>query len=215
MAQRIVDQLNAAKPEYNRKVQTASTMVEKLRLQIRDQKAKSAELQKSIDAILTDSDPANDDMALGLINTRKAVDASTASTVEQLELGEKTLTAIKQERARFFAEREETLAKIQAGLTRAEQASIQKEMAELRGGFQVGDLKDNIDRFEDAVREKEAEAKTPTPTRSCARPRTSTATARPRKSSNGARRNWPTRTRAPEAPLKERAPRLRAGGPVL
>ncbi|MBI3299387.1 MAG: PspA/IM30 family protein [Elusimicrobia bacterium] len=159
MAQRIVDQLNAAKPEYNRKVQQASTLTEKLRLQIAAEKGKVAELQKGIDAILTDSDPKNDDMALGMINTRKAVEGSIAASAVQLELAEKTLIDIKADRARFFAEREETLAKVQAGLTRAEQAKVQKEMAELRGGFQVSDLQDNIGRFEDAVRDQEAGAK--------------------------------------------------------
>ena len=40
MAQRIIDQLNAQKPVYNRKVQEASTLVEKLRLQIEKQEAR-------------------------------------------------------------------------------------------------------------------------------------------------------------------------------
>jgi len=159
MAQRIIDQLNAQKPVYNRKVQEASTLVEKLRLQIEKQSAQSAELDRSVTAILSDSDPLNDVMAESLLNQKKTVDASTAMTQEQLTLSEKTLVDIKEERARFFSEREEMLAKIQAGLTKSAAADIQKQIAELKGGFQVGDLKDNMDRFEDAVNDKVADAK--------------------------------------------------------
>ncbi|MCM2305083.1 MAG: hypothetical protein NDJ72_10300, partial [Elusimicrobia bacterium] len=159
MAQRIIDQLNAQKPVYNRKVQEASTLVEKLRLQIEKQEAQSADLDKSVTAILSDSDPLNDVMAESLLNQKKTVDASTAMTKEQLAISEKTLVSIKEERASFFSEREEMLAKIQAGLTKAKAAEIQKQIAELKGGFQVGDLKDNMDRFEDAVNDKVADAK--------------------------------------------------------
>ncbi|MEQ1920620.1 MAG: hypothetical protein ABL955_15635, partial [Elusimicrobiota bacterium] len=159
MAQRIIDQLNAQKPVYNRKVQEASTLVEKLRLQIEKQSAQSADLDKSVTAILSDSDPLNDVMAESLLNQKKTVDASTAMTQEQLAISEKTLVSIKEERASFFSEREEMLAKIQAGLTKSAAADIQKQIAELKGGFQVGDLKDNMDRFEDAVNDKVADAK--------------------------------------------------------
>ncbi|UPT73756.1 MAG: PspA/IM30 family protein [Elusimicrobiota bacterium] len=159
MAQRIIDQLNAQKPVYNRKVQEASTLVEKLRLQIEKQSAQSAELDRSVTAILSDSDPLNDVMAESLLNQKKTVDASTAMTKEQLTISEQTLVSIKEERARFFGEREEMLAKIQAGLTKSKSAEIQKQIAELKGGFQVGDLKDNMDRFEDAVNDKVADAK--------------------------------------------------------
>ncbi|MBI2789730.1 MAG: PspA/IM30 family protein, partial [Elusimicrobia bacterium] len=159
MAQRIIDQLNSQKPVYNRKVQEASTLVEKLRLQIEKQTAQSAELDRSVTAILSDSDPLNDVMAESLLNQKKTVDASTALTKEQLVLSEKTLVDIKEERARFFSEREEMLAKIQAGLTKSKSAEIQKQIAELKGGFSVGDLKDNMDRFEDAVNDKVADAK--------------------------------------------------------
>jgi len=159
MAQRIIDQLNAQKPVYNRKVQEASTLVEKLRLQIEKQEAQSAELDRSVTAILSDSDPLNDVMAESLLNQKKTVDASTAMTQEQLTISEKTLISIKEERASFFSEREEMLAKIQAGLTKSKSAEIQKQIAELKGGFQVGDLKDNMDRFEDAVNDKVADAK--------------------------------------------------------
>jgi phage shock protein A len=159
MAQRIIDQLNSQKPVYNRKVQEASTLVEKLRLQIEKQTAQSAELDKSVTAILSDSDPLNDVMAESLLNQKKTVDASTAMTKEQLEISEKTLVSIKEERASFFSEREEMLAKIQAGLTKSKSAEIQKQIAELKGGFQVGDLKDNMDKFEDAVNDKIADAK--------------------------------------------------------
>ena len=38
---------------------------------------------------------------------------------------EKTLVSIKEERASFFSEREEMLAKVQAGLTKAKSAEIQ------------------------------------------------------------------------------------------
>ncbi|MDX6769354.1 MAG: hypothetical protein SF051_07465, partial [Elusimicrobiota bacterium] len=55
LAQRILDQLNAAKPVYNRKVQEASTLVEKLKLQIDGEKAKVADLETSITALLSDS----------------------------------------------------------------------------------------------------------------------------------------------------------------
>ncbi len=159
MAQRIIDQLNAQKPVYNRKVQEASTLVEKLRLQIEKQSAQSADLDKSVTAILSDSDPLNDVMAESLLNQKKTVDASTAMTKEQLEISEKTLVSIKEERASFFSEREEMLAKIQSGLTKAAAADIQKQIAELKGGFQIGDLKDNLDKFEDAVNDKVADAK--------------------------------------------------------
>ncbi|MDP3542685.1 MAG: hypothetical protein Q8T11_09500 [Elusimicrobiota bacterium] len=159
MAQRIIDQLNAQKPIYNRKVQEASTLVEKLRLQIEKQTAQSAELDRSVTAILSDSDPLNDVMAESLLNQKKTVDASTLMTQEQLSISEKTLISIKEERASFFSEREEMLAKIQAGLTKSKSAEIQKQIAELKGGFQVGDLKDNMDRFEDAVNDKVADAK--------------------------------------------------------
>ena len=159
MAQRIIDQLNAQKPVYNRKVQEASTLVEKLRLQIEKQTAQSADLDRSVTALLSDSDPLNDVMAESLLNQKKTVDASTAMTQEQLTISEKTLVSIKEERASFFSEREEMLAKIQAGLTKAKSAEIQKQIAELKGGFQVGDLKDNMDRFEDAVNDKVADAK--------------------------------------------------------
>jgi phage shock protein A len=159
MAQRIIDQLNAQKPVYNRKVQEASTLVEKLRLQIEKQEAQSAELDRSVTAILSDSDPLNDVMAESLLNQKKTVDASTVLTKEQLVLSEKTLADIKEERARFFSEREEMLAKIQAGLTKSKSAEIQKQIAELKGGFQIGDLKDNMDKFEDAVNDKVADAK--------------------------------------------------------
>src|SRR5262249_13817004 len=84
MAQRIIDQLNAQKPVYNRKVQEASTLVEKLRLQIEKQEAQSAELDRSVTAILSDSDPNNDVMAESLLNQKKTVDASTTMTKEQL-----------------------------------------------------------------------------------------------------------------------------------
>ncbi len=159
MAQRIIDQLNSQKPVYNRKVQEASTLVEKLRLQIEKQEAQSADLDKSVTAILSDSDPLNDVMAESLLNQKKTVDASTLMTKEQLTISEKTLVSIKEERASFFSEREEMLAKIQAGLTKSKSAEIQKQIAELKGGFQVGDLKDNMDKFEDAVNDKVADAK--------------------------------------------------------
>ncbi len=159
MAQRIIDQLNAQKPVYNRKVQEASTLVEKLRLQIEKQTAQSQELDRSVTAILSDSDPLNDVMAESLLNQKKTVDSSTAMTSEQLTISEKTLVSIKEERASFFSEREEMLAKIQAGLTKSKSAEIQKQIAELKGGFAIGDLKDNMDRFEDAVNDKVADAK--------------------------------------------------------
>ena len=159
MAQRIIDQLNAAKPVYNRKVQEASTLVEKLKLQVESESAKVAELERGITALLSDSDEANDVLASGMINQQKTLAASVAASQEQIGLAEKTLEGIKEERARFFSEREETIAKIQAGLTKAAAADIQKQIAELKGGFQVGDLKDNMDRFEDAVNDKVADAK--------------------------------------------------------
>ncbi|MBI2385378.1 MAG: hypothetical protein HYV14_05115, partial [Elusimicrobia bacterium] len=159
MAQRIIDQLNAQKPVYNRKVQEASTLVEKLRLQIEKQEAQSAELDRAVTAILSDSDELNNVMAESLLNQKKTVDSSTVLTKEQLALSETTLLSIKQERASFFSEREEMLAKIQAGLTKSKSAEIQKQIAELKGGFQVGDLKDNMDKFEDAVNDKVADAK--------------------------------------------------------
>ncbi len=159
MAQRIIDQLNSQKPVYNRKVQEASTLVEKLRLQIEKQTAQSAELDRSVTALLSDSDPLNDVMAESLLNQKKTVDTSTTMTSEQLALSEKTLVSIKEERVSFFSEREEMLAKIQAGLTKSKSAEIQKQIAELKGGFQVGDLKDNMDRFDDAVNDKVADAK--------------------------------------------------------
>ncbi|MBI2386418.1 MAG: hypothetical protein HYV14_10440, partial [Elusimicrobia bacterium] len=159
MAQRIIDQLNAAKPVYNRKVQEASTLVEKLKLQVEGETKKVAELEQGITALLSDSDPANDIMASGMINQQKTLAASIAASQEQIVLAEATLVSIKDERARFFSEREETIAKIQAGLTKSAAADIQKQIAELKGGFQVGDLKDNMDKFEDAVNDKVADAK--------------------------------------------------------
>ena len=66
-------------------------------------------------------------------------------------------TSIKEERA-LLLQREET-SPIQAGLTKSKSAEIQKQIAELKGGFQVGDLKDNMDKFEDAVNDKVADAK--------------------------------------------------------
>ncbi len=158
LAQRIVDQLNAAKPVYNRKVQEASTLVEKLKLQIDSEKAKVADLETSITALLSDSDPANDTMAAGLINQQKTLAGSIATSEEQLKLSEVTLQDIKDERTRFFAEREETIAKINAKLTQAKAAEIRKQMAELKGGFQIGDLKDNLDRLDQAVNDKIADA---------------------------------------------------------
>ena len=114
MAQRIIDQLNAAKPVYNRKVQEASTLVEKLKLQVEGETAKVAELEKGITALLSDSDATNDIMASGMINQQKTLNASITSSNEQIVLAEATLVSIKEERARFFSEREETMAKIQA-----------------------------------------------------------------------------------------------------
>ncbi|HAZ08420.1 MAG TPA: hypothetical protein DCZ01_07865, partial [Elusimicrobia bacterium] len=159
MARRIIDQLNAQKPVYSRKVQEASTLVEKSRLQIAKQEAQSAELDLSVTAILSDSDPLNNIIAESLLKQKTTVDASTALMKEQLAISEKTLVSIKEERARFFSEREEMLAQIQAGLTKAKSAQIQKEIAALKGGFEIGDLKDNMGRFEDAVDEKVADAK--------------------------------------------------------
>jgi phage shock protein A len=158
IAQRIIDQLNAAKPEYNRKVQEASTLVEQLRLQIQSQKEKSAELDANVTAILSDSDPNNDLMAATLINQKKVIDASTTASEDQLKLSEATLQNIKDERARFFAEREETIARINAKLTVSKQAEITQKMAELRGGFDIGSLKDNLDRLDQAVNDKVAGA---------------------------------------------------------
>ena len=159
VAQRVIDQLNAAKPVYNRKVQDASTLVEKIKLQIASEQAKVAELEKGITALLSDSDPSNDVMAGGLINQQKILNASIAATQEQLVLSEKALASIKEERARFFAEREETIAKIKAGLNRSAAADVEKKLAELKGGFQVEELKGALDEFEKKVGEKQAEAK--------------------------------------------------------
>ncbi|MEQ1919839.1 MAG: PspA/IM30 family protein, partial [Elusimicrobiota bacterium] len=159
MAQRIIDQLNAAKPVYNQKVAEASTLVEKLKLQVEGETKKVAELEQGITALLSDSDASNDIMASGMINQQKTLTASIAASQEQIGLAEKTLVSIKEERARFFSEREETMAKIQAGLTKSAAADIQKQIAELKGGFQIGDLKDNLDKFEDAVNDKVADAK--------------------------------------------------------
>jgi phage shock protein A len=159
MAQRIIDQLNEQKPIYNRKVQEASTLVEKLRLQVEGEQKKFDELEKTITALLSDSDPNNDILTTGMIKEQQILKGSIAANKEQVALSEKMLEGIKEERARFFMEREELLAKIQAGLTKSKAAEIQKQMAELKGGFKVGDLKDNLDKFEDAVNDKVADAK--------------------------------------------------------
>jgi phage shock protein A len=159
VAQRIIDQLNAAKPEYNRKVQQASTLTEKIAIQLRDEKAKVAELESTINALLTDKDDSNDHLAAGMIAAQKNLQGSVTANAEQLKLAQGNLEEIKAERTRFFQEREEMLAKINAQLTRAKSAEIQKAMADLKGGFEVGSVKDSMDRLNDIVNEKEAEAK--------------------------------------------------------
>jgi phage shock protein A len=158
MAQRLIDQLNAAKPVYNQKVRDASTLVEKLKLQIEKQEKTSAELETTITALLAQGGEKNEQLAASALQQKKTLDASTTASKEQAAIAAKTLDGIKEERARFFAEREEMLAKINAGLTKAKAAEIKKQMAELKGGFQVGDIADNMGRFEDAVNDKVAGA---------------------------------------------------------
>jgi phage shock protein A len=159
LAQRIVDQLNGAKPEYNNKVAQASTLVERLRQQIATESAKVAELETTITAILSDNDVSNDHMAAGLIGQQKILEASIAASKDQLGHAEESLAGIKESRSRFFGEREETLAKVNASLTQVKSAEIQKQMAELKGGFKIGDLGDNVARFQGAVNERVAAAK--------------------------------------------------------
>jgi phage shock protein A len=156
LAQRIVDQLNAAKPEYNRKVQQASTLVSKIELQIKDEREKAAKEGRSADALIAKG---HDDLAAVHLKNQKSIEASIATNEEQLKLAKQGLEDVKAERTRFYRDREATLAKIQSQLNREQNAAITKQMAELKGGFDITDVSNEMDRLNQLVNEKEAEAR--------------------------------------------------------
>ncbi|TPW18866.1 MAG: hypothetical protein FD126_3258, partial [Elusimicrobia bacterium] len=158
LAQRIIDQLNDAKPVFNQKVAEASTLVEKLRIQVKNDEAKAKELDKTITAVLSDNDPYNDGLATGLQQSLNTVNAGLVQNREQVALAEKGLDNIKAERVRFFNEREAMIAEVNAQLSRNKQAEISKKLAELKGGFELGSIKDNLDKLKGRVDDRVADA---------------------------------------------------------
>jgi phage shock protein A len=158
IAQRVIDELNAAKPEYAKRVAQASSLVKKIEIQIRNEKAKHAELEKTITALLSDDNEENDVYAATMLQQQKTLESSIKSSEEQFEIGKNSVAEIKADRARFFMEREQMLAEINAMLARNKQAEMKKKMAELKGSFDSTDLRGNMDRLKDIVDENEADA---------------------------------------------------------
>ena len=96
------------------------------------------------------------------ISATRWLDATTAAAVQQAAIKEELLLLTcgpNGNVVRIIPALNVTSDEIQAGLTKSAAADIQKQIAELKGGFQVGDLKDNMDKFEDAVNDKVADAK--------------------------------------------------------
>lgn len=116
MTRRVIDQLNAQKPVYNRKVQAALALVETFRRKISSKEARIANYEKILTAVRADSNPPSGSLEARMIERLKTLRVSVPSAKEYLILAEKALQAVQEERARFIADRKGVLAKIQADL---------------------------------------------------------------------------------------------------
>ncbi|OGR73124.1 MAG: hypothetical protein A2X40_08095 [Elusimicrobia bacterium GWC2_65_9] len=146
MTRRVIGQLNARKPVYNRKVQSALALVEKFRRKLSSKEARIANYEKIITAVRSDFNPPGGSLEARMIERLEALRASVPSSKEQLVLAEKALQVIQEERARFVSDRKEVLAQIQADLNedslknRAVQDEIARRKAAKKDKQQAGGL---------------------------------------------------------------------------
>jgi hypothetical protein len=135
LAQRVVDQLDQAKRDYAKQLRDAATLVARLKIQVESQKADSAKLDQAANILLSDNDPTNDLRAAGILNQKKALDASTAATQEQVALAEKQVQDLVIGRQSFMAERAVILAKIAANMPAAKAAELNARISAIDAQF--------------------------------------------------------------------------------
>lgn len=156
IAQRMVDELETQGPVFTRNIQEAATIVQKLRIQVRDADADIAKKQASIDALVTTG---KTEFAVGLEAQNELLRQQNVANREQLALAEQGLEKTKQDQVRFFQDRQEMLGKVEGQLARSRRVELQKKMADIRlKHYDIGGLDSQYKRLQDAVNEQEAGA---------------------------------------------------------
>ncbi len=159
MAERLTQQLNEEEKRYDVIVEQAATEVARIQGSIEALHKQAAELQKDVDGVITDSDPANDDAAATPQRKLDVVKLSIATAEASLKAAQASFEDARQERSRFDATKAGKIAELQARLSDVERARFDSKLAELKKQNTSGDRQKTEDSFERAAQEEIAKGK--------------------------------------------------------